>query len=108
MPTTRAKMPPIHPGEILLEEFLKPENITASGLAKAIGVPAPCVYDIIKGKRAVTADIALRLAKALGISAKLWLNLQAHYDLEMARDIVGAEIEATVQSMPGFGAVAPA
>ena len=68
----------------------------------------PRVYDIVKGKRAITADTALRLAKALGTSAELWLNLQAHYDLDVARDSVGAEIEATVRPVPGFGAVARA
>ena len=106
MARTKPKMPPVHPGELLLEDFLKPEKITAYGLAKAIGVPPPRVYDIVKGKRAITADTALRLAKALGTSAELWLNLQAHYDLELARDAVGDEIEATVKSMPSFGAVA--
>lgn len=105
MARTKNKMPPVHPGELLLEDFLKPENITAYGLAKAIGVPAPRIYEIVKGRRAITADTALRLAKALGTSPELWLNMQAHYDLEMARDTVGREIEATVQSMPGFGAV---
>lgn len=79
------RLPNIHPGEILLEEFLKPLNITPYRLAKDIGVPQTRIEGILDGKRSVTPDTALRLARYFGSSAGLWLNLQAHYDLEEAR-----------------------
>ncbi len=104
--STPNKAPPVHPGEMLLEEFLKPQGITPYALAKAIGVPAPRVYDLCKGKRGITANTALRLSQAFGNSAQFWLNLQAFYDLEVARDEAGAEIEETVQPLPGFGGLA--
>ena len=77
-----ANLANIHPGEILLEEFLKPLNISAYRLSKEIGIPQTRVSAIIKGKRRITADTALRLSKYFGISAKYWLGLQNDFDLE--------------------------
>jgi addiction module HigA family antidote len=77
-----SKLKNIHPGEILLEEFLIPMNITAYRLAKDIGIPQTRVSEILKGNRRITADTALRLSKYLGNSAKFWLGLQDDYDLE--------------------------
>jgi len=76
------KLPNIHPGEILLEEFLKPMNITAYRLAKNIKIPQTRISQIIKGKRRITADTALRLAKYFGTSEQFWLGLQNDYDIE--------------------------
>jgi len=102
------KAPPVHPGEMLLDDFLKPEGNTLYALAKAIAVPAPRMYDLCKGKHSVTADSALRLSKAFGNSAQFWLNLQTSYDLEIARDAAGGEIDATVTALPSFDASARA
>lgn len=77
---------PFHPGEILLEEFLEPGNITQAALAAKLGWTRAKLNEFIKGKRGVTADSALDLAEALGTSAKLWMNLQATYDLNKARE----------------------
>jgi addiction module HigA family antidote len=75
---------PFHPGEILLEEFLSPSNITQMAFAKKLGWTRARLNELIKGKRGITAEAALDLAKALGTSAKLWMNLQATYDLDQA------------------------
>jgi antitoxin HigA-1 len=75
---------PFHPGEILLEEFLTPAGITQTAFAKKIGWTCACLNELIKGKRGITAEAALDLAKALGTSAKLWMNLQTTYDLDQA------------------------
>ena len=80
------KMPPVHPGEILLEEFMKPLGISQYRLAKAMNVYPRKVNEIIQGKRSITADTALRLARFFGTSPEVWMNLQAHYDLELAKD----------------------
>ena len=98
--TTRrvgARMPAVHPGEILLEEFLRPMAITQYRLAKGLGVPQRRVGEIIQGKRAVTADTALRLARFFDMEAQFWMNLQAHYDLERARDNLGKRLVAEVR-----------
>ena len=79
------KLPNIHPGEVLLEEFLKPLDISQNRLARAIGVPPRRINEIVHGKRAVTADTAIRLARALGTSEQFWMGLQSDYDLEEAR-----------------------
>lgn len=79
------KLPNIHPGEVLLEEFLKPLDISQNKLARAMGVPPRRINEIVLGKRAVTADTAIRLARALGTSEQFWMGLQADYDLEEAR-----------------------
>ncbi|MCK5916315.1 MAG: HigA family addiction module antidote protein [Deltaproteobacteria bacterium] len=79
------KSPNIHPGEILLEEILKPLDISQNKLARAMGVPPRRINEIVHGKRAVAADTAIRLARALGTSEQFWMGLQADYDLEEAR-----------------------
>ncbi|OGR37017.1 MAG: addiction module antidote protein, HigA family [Desulfovibrionales bacterium GWA2_65_9] len=79
-------LPPIHPGEILLEEFLQPMGISQSRLALAIRVPMQRVHDIVHGRRGISLDTAARLARFFGTSPDLWLNLQTHYDMEKARD----------------------
>jgi addiction module HigA family antidote len=80
------RMKPIHPGEVLLEEFLKPMGITQYRLAKDISVQPTRINQIVKGRTGISADTALRLARYFQMSAQFWLNLQAHYDLEVARD----------------------
>ena len=83
---TEEKMPPVHPGEILIEDFMKPLGISQYRLAKAMNVYPRKVNEIIQGKRSITADTALRLARFFGTSPEVWMNLQAYYDLELARD----------------------
>jgi addiction module HigA family antidote len=83
--TDMKQLPNIHPGEVLLEEFLKPMGISQNRLARAMDVPPRRINEIVHGKRAVTADTALRLAAALGTSEQFWMGLQADYDLEVAR-----------------------
>lgn len=80
------EIPLIHPGEILLEDWLKPLNISQYALAKSIGVPPRRINEIVQGKRAITPDTALRLATFFGTDAQSWINLQSHYDLEMTRE----------------------
>jgi addiction module HigA family antidote len=80
------RLPPVHPGEILLEDFLKPLGLSQYRLAQALSVPARRINEIVHGKRAITADTALRLARFFGTSERFWLNLQAGYDLEVERD----------------------
>lgn len=87
---------PTHPGEVLQQDFLIPLNMSQYALAKAIDVPQIRVSEIIRGERAVTPNTALRLARYFGTSAEFWLGMQATYDLETARDKVGAEIEMKV------------
>ena len=89
--------PPTHPGEVLREDFLKPLGLSQYRLAKALGVPEVRVGAIVNGKRAVTPDSALRLARYFGTSPEFWLGIQATYDLETARDRIGGEIEAAVK-----------
>jgi antitoxin HigA-1 len=91
------KAAPIHPGEILLEEFLKPLEISQYRLAKDINVPARRINEIVHGKRAITADTALRLSRYFNLSERFWLNLQARYDLEMEKDKLHGRIEAEVK-----------
>jgi|SRR6056297_247631 len=86
------KLPNIHPGEILLEEFLAPMEISQNALARAVGVPPRRINEIVLGKRAVTADTALRLAKAFGTSEQFWMGLQADYDLEEARSAAADDL----------------
>ena len=86
-------LPNIHPGEILLEEFLTPMGISQNRLARAMDVPPRRINEIVHGKRAVTADTALRLARALGTSEQFWMGLQADYDLEEARKATGNKLK---------------
>jgi antitoxin HigA-1 len=92
----RKKMPPVHPGEILLEDFLKPMRVSQYGLAKALGVPAQRVGDIVHGRRSITADTALRLGRYFGMEAQFWMNLQARYDLETAADTLATRLDREV------------
>ncbi len=91
------KMDPVHPGEILLEEFLRPMNLSQNRLALDIRVPARRINEIVHGKRRVTADTALRLAKYFDMSPQFWLGLQMDYDLDMAEDQLAERIEKEVQ-----------
>ena len=91
------KLPPIHPGEILLEEFLKPLGISQYRLAKDINVPARRINEIIHGKRAITPDTALRLSRYFSLSERFWVNLQARYDLEVEKEKLNGRIEAEVK-----------
>ena len=86
-------LPPIHPGEVLREEFLVPLNLSAGALAKACGLPRTRIERIATGTTGRTADTALRLGKALGTSAQLWMNLQNHYDVEVAKREIGKKLE---------------
>lgn len=89
---------PIHPGEILLEEFLKPLDISQYRLAKDINVDPRRVNAIVNGERSITADTALRLSRYFGTSERFWLNLQAHYDLEVQKDELGARLKREVKA----------
>jgi len=86
-------MSPVHPGEILLEEFLAPLAVSQYQLAKAIDVPARRINEIVHGQRRITADTALRLSRYFGTSERFWLNLQARYDLEIEKDRLGDELD---------------
>ena len=89
---------PIHPGEILMEEFLEPLQVSQSRLAVAIGVPPRRINEIVHGTRSVTADTALRLGRYFGVSPQFWLNLQSHFDLEQEQDRLGDRLEQEVQA----------
>ena len=95
---TQTCLPPIHPGEILLEEFLKPLHISQYRLAKDLGVPARRINEIVHGKRAISADTALRLSRYFGLSDRFWLNLQTRYDLEVAKDRLGERLQREVRT----------
>lgn len=90
------KLPPVNPGEILLEEFLKPLGISQYRLAKETSVPPRRINEIVQGKRGITADTALRLARYFGTSERFWLNLQTRYDLEVEKDRLGDRLEREV------------
>ena len=90
-------LPPIHPGEILLEEFLQPMNISQYRLAKDIGVPARRINEIVHGKRGISADTALRLSRYFGLSERFWMNLQSRYELEMEKDRLRGRLEQEVK-----------
>lgn len=91
------RLPPIHPGEILLEEFLKPLRMSMNRLAAELHVPANRVTQIVEGRRSITGETALRLARYFGTSPELWLGMQKDYDLQVARDEFEAEVERQVQ-----------
>ncbi|MBK0417862.1 HigA family addiction module antidote protein [Leucobacter sp. CSA1] len=90
--TITDQIPPIHPGEVLMEDFIEGFGITQHKLAVSIGVPPRRINEIVHGKRAITADTALRLGKFFGVSAQFWLNLQVRYDLDLAEDRVADQI----------------
>src|SRR3990172_467059 len=87
------KIPPIHPGEVLLEEFLKPWGVSQNRLAQHMGIPTSRLNEIVRGRRGITGDTALRLARATQTTPEFWLNLQALYELESAKDALGDQIE---------------
>ena len=93
------KTAPIHPGEILLEEFLKPMGISQYRLAKDISVSARRINEIVHGTRAVSANTALRLAKYFGMTPMFWLNLQMHFDLEIEADKMGKSLNSEVHTL---------
>jgi addiction module HigA family antidote len=88
-----AKLPNVHPGEVVLEEFLKPMGISQNKIAREIGVPPRRINEIVHGKRAITADTALRLSKYFGVAESFWMGLQADYDLEEARKELGRKLD---------------
>jgi addiction module HigA family antidote len=92
--TTTDKIAPIHPGEVLMADFIEGFGITQNKLAVSIGVPPRRINEIVHGKRGITADTALRLGKYFGTSAQFWLNLQSRYDLDVAEDQVAEQIAA--------------
>lgn len=96
---TRKKrlMPPVHPGEILLHEFLEPMELSQYALAQAIGVPPRRINEIVLGKRSISADTALRLGRYFGMEPQFWLNLQSRYDLDVAKDELGTRLEREVR-----------
>ena len=91
------KLPPIHPGEILFEEFLEPMGISQYKLAKDISVPPRRINEIVLGKRAITPDTALRLSRYFGLSERFWINLQTRYDIEVEKDRLQNRLEHEVQ-----------
>jgi addiction module HigA family antidote len=91
------KIPPVHPGTVLAEEFLEPMGLSQNQVAIAMQVPARRVNEIVRGKRSITADTALRLARYFDMSSQFWMNLQARYNLETTKDQKGAEIEKSVR-----------
>ncbi|KZD23367.1 HigA family addiction module antitoxin [Tardiphaga robiniae] len=98
------KLPPMHPGEVLREEFLIPLEMSAGGLAKICGVPRTRIERLANEEAGVTADTALRLGKALGTSAQLWLNLQNAYDVRIAEREIGKELEKIAPVNPSVAA----
>lgn len=93
------KLPAVHPGEILLEEFLKPMSLSQNKLAMAIRVPAPRINEIVHGKRSISADTALRLGKFFDMSPQFWMNLQTQYDLAVTQDDTSDKIDKEVQPL---------
>ena len=97
------KPKPIHPGEILSEEFLAPMGISQYRLAKDINVPARRINEIVHGKRSITADTALRLSRYFGLTEQFWMNLQTRYDLEREKDRLGSRLSDEVQPARAAG-----
>ncbi len=99
-----AKLPPIHPGEVLGEEFLRPMQISQSRLARDINVPPRRINEICLGKRGITPDTALRLARYFGTSAEFWMNLQQRYDLERRKDEIEERLRTEIRPLSGKAA----
>jgi len=95
----KKKLSPIHPGDVLLEEFIKPMNLSQNRLAIDIGVDARGINEIVLGKRSITADTALRLARFFGNSPQFWLGLQTQYDLDITEDQLGKRLEREVRPL---------
>lgn len=96
--TTARMLDPISPGEILMEEFMRPLGISINALARALAVPANRISGIVNGKRAITADTALRLGKYFGVSPEVWLDLQSDYELRVARQTIWPRVEPSVKA----------
>ena len=103
--STGGRLPPVHPGEILRDEFLKPMNLSVYELARSLNVSRPRLNDIVLGRRGVTTDTALRLGRYFGMTPEFWINLQTRYDLDVAERTVRARIEQEVE--PRAGHVGP-
>jgi len=101
--TTKRRLTPVHPGDILLAEFLLPLGLTQYRLAKSLSVPPRRINEIVHGTRAITADTALRLARFFGTSERFWLNLQTAYDLDLERDRLEGRLEREVQVLARAG-----
>ena len=98
MATRRKRdIPPVHPGEILKADFMAPLGLSVSALSRAIGVPRTRLNDIVLGRRGVTADTAMRLARYFGVGARFWMNLQSHYELEVAEEAYGDRLDREVR-----------
>src|SRR6059058_2422 len=93
------RLQPVHPGDVLAHDFLEPLELSSYKLAKELGVSAPTVNEIVLGRRAVTAEMALRLARYFGTTAQLWQNLQSQYDLEIASQRIGKKVERAIQPL---------
>ena len=100
------RLPPVHPGEVLLEEFLRPLGLSRNRVALSMGVPPRRINEIVLCRRSVTADTALRLARYFGTSPRFWMSLQSSYDLDVAEDVLGKRLEREVPPLlpktPGF------
>jgi addiction module HigA family antidote len=97
------RLKPIHPGEVLLEEFLEPMKISQYRLAKDINVSARRINEIVHGKRAITADTALRLSRYFEMTEQFWMNLQTRYDLEVEKDLLGTRLDREIQPARATG-----
>ena len=97
MASTRLR--PVHPGDILLHDFMQPLKLSAYRVAKELGVAAPTVNEIVRRRRAITAEMALRLSRYFGTSAQLWQNLQTQYDLEVASKKIGRKVERSIRPL---------
>jgi addiction module HigA family antidote len=96
---TAKKLRPVHPGDILFRDFMEPLKLSSYKLAKELGVSVPTVNEIVRRRRAVTAEMALRLSRYFGTSAQVWQNLQAQYDLEIANRKIGKRVERSIQPL---------
>ncbi len=106
MGTRKNKLPPVHPGEVLREEFMKPLKLSASAVAKGLGVTQATVRLLIRGRRGVSAELALRLARYVGTTPEFWIGLQGQYDLDLAQDETEERIAKEVQRCPLLPAAA--
>jgi addiction module HigA family antidote len=100
---TKKTVPPIHPGEILREEFLRPMGVSQYRLAKEIGVSPRRINEIVHGKRAISADTALRLSRYFGMSERFWINLQGRYDIEVEKDLLADRLDHEVRPRVAAG-----
>ena len=94
------RLRPVHPGDILLHDFMQPLKLSSYKLAKELGVTAPSINEIVRRRRAVSAEMALRLSRYFGTSAQVWLNLQSQYDLEVAGRRIGKRLERSIHPIP--------